>query len=186
MNDPASAAHTVTERSGMDETVSRAKRGDRAAIGELVQEHYARVYRFCARRVGEDLAQDAAQETFVTMQRTVKRFEGRSSFETWLLGVAHNTCRNLSRKLQKEPASLEDWFEMETKDHGEQVADREALRCALKSLSPAQREVVLLHEVEGLTYAEVAKVAGVPEGTVKSRLYHAFRNLREQLSEVTV
>ena len=186
MNDSAPSAHKEVERSGMDERVNRAKRGDRNAIGELVQEHYARVYRFCARRVGEDLAQDAAQETFLTMQRMVKRFEGRSGFETWLLGIAHNHCRNLARKRQRDPASLEDWFEMETKDHGEQVADRESLRCALKSLSPEHREVVLLHEVEGLTYAEVAQVAGVPEGTVKSRLYHAFRNLRETLSEVTV
>ena len=76
----------MDERSGMDVTIDRARRGDRAALGELVAEHYARVFRFCARRVGDDLGQDAAQETFITMQRTIGGFEGRSAFETWLLG----------------------------------------------------------------------------------------------------
>ena len=168
----------------MDERIDRARRGDRAALGELVTEHYPRVYRFCARRLGDDLAQDAAQETFLTVQRTIKRFEARSSFETWLLGIAHNHCRNLSRKKMRDPMSLNDAFEKPTPDHAEQVVANEQLRCALEKLSPEHREVVLLHEVEGLTYAEVAQIAGVPEGTVKSRLYHAFRNLRELMTEV--
>ena len=170
----------------MDERVDRAKRGDRTALGELVSEHYPRVYRFCARRIGDDLGQDAAQETFLTMQRTIRRYEGRSSFETWLLGIAHNHCRNLARKRMRDPLALDESFESPAQDHGGQVADNEALRCALGRLSPEHREVVLLHEVEGLTYAEVAEVAGVPEGTVKSRLFHAFRNLREMMSEVAV
>jgi RNA polymerase sigma-70 factor (ECF subfamily) len=168
----------------MDERIDRARRGDRAALGELVTEHYPRVYRFCARRLGDDLAQDAAQETFLTVQRTIKRFEARSTFETWLLGIAHNHCRNLSRKKMRAPMSLNDAFEKPTPDHAEQVVANEQLRCALEKLSPEHREVVLLHEVEGLTYAEVAEIAGVPEGTVKSRLYHAFRNLRELMTEV--
>jgi RNA polymerase sigma-70 factor (ECF subfamily) len=172
------------ERSGMEERIHRAKRGDRTALGELVAEHYPRVYRFCARRLGDDLGQDAAQETFVTMQRTISRYEGRSCFETWLLGVAHNHCRNLARKRMRDPLALDDTFEAPSADHSAQCADGEALRSALEKLSPEHREVVLLHEVEGLSYAEVAEVAGVPEGTVKSRLYHAFRNLREILSEV--
>ena len=168
----------------MDERIDRARRGDRAALGELVAEHYPRVYRFCARRVGDDLGQDAAQETFITMQRTIGGFEGRSSFETWLLGVANNHCRNISRKRMRDPMSLDEAFEAPTRGHDDHVAANESLRCALSKLSPEHREVVLLHEVEGLTYAEVASIAGVPEGTVKSRLYHAFRNLREIMCEV--
>jgi RNA polymerase sigma-70 factor (ECF subfamily) len=168
----------------MDERIDRARRGDRSALGELVTEHYPRVYRFCARRLGDDLAQDAAQETFLTVQRTIKRFEARSTFETWLLGIAHNHCRNLSRKKMRDPMSLNDAFEKPIDGHAEQVVQNEQLRCALEKLSPEHREVVLLHEVEGLTYAEVAQIAGVPEGTVKSRLYHAFRNLREIMTEV--
>ena len=174
----------MDERSGMDVTIDRARRGDRAALGELVAEHYARVFRFCARRVGDDLGQDAAQETFITMQRTIGGFEGRSAFETWLLGIAHNHCRNLARKKMRDPLALDEAFESPSRDHGDHVAANESLRCAMAKLSPEHREVILLHEVEGLTYAEVAEIAGIPEGTVKSRLYHAFKNLREIMCEV--
>ena len=178
------SGHTLTERAGMEEQISRAKRGDREALGELVAEHYARVYRFCARRIGEDLAEDAAQETFITMQRTIKKYEGRSSLSTWLLGIAHNHCRNLSRKQKAAPVPVEEWFDAAAPDHGNRVVAQETLRNALNGLSDDHREVVVLHEVEGLTYGEIAEIMGVPEGTVKSRLYHAFRNLREQLCEV--
>lgn len=169
----------------MDEQIDRAKRGDREALGKLVAEHYARVYRFCARRIGEDLAADAAQETFITMQRTIRRYEGRSTMSTWLIGIAHNHCRNLSRKAKAAPVPVEDWFDVAAPDHGDRVVAQETLRSALSELSADHREVVVLHEVEGLTYGEIAEIVGVPEGTVKSRLYHAFRNLREQLCEVT-
>lgn len=170
----------------MDERTDRAKRGDREALCELVNEHYARVYRFCARRLGDDLAQDAAQETFLTMQRTVKRYEGRSSFEVWLLGIANNHCRNLARKRRREPVSLDHAFEGSTRGHEDGVVAGESLRCAMNSLSPEHRELVMLHEVEGLTYAEVAGVLEIPEGTVKSRLYYAFRQLRDAMTEATV
>jgi RNA polymerase sigma-70 factor (ECF subfamily) len=63
-----------------------------------------------------------------------------------------------------------------------QIVDREALRIALARLSPEHREVVLLHEVDGFTYDEIAEIAGIPVGTVKSRLYHAFLNLRQTLA----
>ena len=169
----------------MEEQIDRAKRGNREALGELVAEHYARVYRFCARRIGEELAADAAKETFITMQRTSRRYEGRSTVSTWLIGIAHNHCRNLSRKAKAEPAPIEEWFDVAAPDHGNRVVAQETLRSALGELSADHREVVVLHEVEGLTYGEIAEIVGVPEGTVKSRLYHAFRNLREQLCEVT-
>lgn len=181
----------------MDGRIEQAKRGDRDALGSLVREHYARVYRFCARRIGEDWAPDAAQETFVTMQRSLKRFAGASAFETWLLGIAHNQCRTLARKRRLAPLQLEAWIAdptsqgnepelgspLKTEGSYQAVIDRESLRCALSKLSEEHREVVLLHEVEGLRYSEIAEILGVPEGTVKSRLHHAFLNMRGMLSE---
>lgn len=171
----------------MDGRIEQARRGDRDALGQLVREHYPRVYRFCARRLGDDLGQDAAQETFVTMQRSLKRYQERSSFETWLLGIAHNHCRNLARKRRLDPLQMDAWIEHGTPgptgDGPESVFDREALRCALSKLTEEHREVVLLHEIEGLRYAEIGVVLGVPEGTVKSRLHHAFLNLRRMLSD---
>ncbi|MCW5937933.1 MAG: RNA polymerase sigma factor [Fimbriimonadaceae bacterium] len=166
----------------MDGRIEQAKRGDADALAFLIREHYARVYRFCARRLGDDLAQDAAQETFVTMQRGLRRFKGDSDFGTWLLGIARNHCRNLARKRGRDPLPLEPWFEAPTQD-GAGPVEREALRQALASLSEDHREVVLLHEVEGLRYAEIAALLQVPEGTVKSRLHHAFLCLRRHLCD---
>ncbi len=165
----------------MDETIRLAQSGDRDAMTTLVREHYAVVYRFCARRLGPELGQDAAQETFLTMHKSIRKWEGRSSLQTWLLGVANNHCRHLAAKKRLDPAPLEHWFDAPTNGHGEQIAEREALRAALSKLSPEHREVVLLHEVEGLRYAEIAELIGIPEGTVKSRLHHAFLNLRTTL-----
>lgn len=169
------------ERTEMDGLVIRAQRGDRGAMDRLVCEHYARVYRFCARRLGETAGQDAAQETFVTMVKSIGSYAGRSAFPTWLLGVAHRTCMALARKRRLEPMPLEAWHDGGT-DTESAVIDRLALGKALRNLSTEHREVLVMHEVEGLRYAEIAEILDVPEGTVKSRLHHAFLNLRKELS----
>ena len=140
----------------MDEDLKRAAEGNSEAMARIVREHYSLVFRFCARRVGAELAQDAAQETFLTAHKSIRRFDGRSAFSTWLLGIAHNHCRNLSRKHGHEAA----WLDGIDKamDSGERsLIDRHALREALAKLSPEHREAVLLHEIEGLTYDEAVK-----------------------------
>jgi RNA polymerase sigma-70 factor (ECF subfamily) len=170
----------------MEADLERAKRGDRDAMARLVDAHYDAVYRFCARRVGAQLAEDLAQETFIVAQRQLRNFESRSSLSTWLFGIAHNQVRNAVRKRKLEPV---DWtMDAGTTNPESTLIDREALRKALGGLSEEHREVVLLHEVEGLSYDEAAEVLGIPPGTVKSRLHHAFLNLRRALgvgSEVT-
>jgi RNA polymerase sigma-70 factor (ECF subfamily) len=160
-------------------------------ITEIAKQHYTMVYRFCARRVGVESAQDAAQDTFVTAQRVLKNFRGESTLRTWLLGIAHNECRRLSRNRRLEPPAIElcdvNPSEPAIGDRQSaienQMVDRHALTEALNRLSAEHREVVLLHEVEGLSYDEAAAVIGVPAGTVKSRLHHAFLNLRKFLGE---
>lgn len=152
-------------------------------IGAIAREHYDTVYRFCARRVGVDAAADTAQETFLTAQRALAKFRGASSLSTWLLGIANNECRRMVRKRRCEPPTIE-LTEMGSADHHEEtIINRHALQQALAKLSSEHREVVLLHEVEGLSYEEAALVLGVPVGTVKSRLHHAFANLRKSLTE---
>lgn len=162
----------------MEEAIRQAAAGSREAMGRIVGEHYADVFRFCARRVGSDLAEDAAQETFVTAQKAIKRFDQRSSLRTWLFGIAHNQCRNLSRKRRFE-ITLDEAITEGNPESG--AIQREALRAAMAKLSVEHRETVVLHEIEGLTYDEIATVLGVPSGTVKSRLHHAFLNLRQSL-----
>ena len=184
----------------MDSDLDRARNGDREAMAKIVDSHYDAVFRFCARRIGPDAAQDAAQETFLTAQKRIKSFAGNSSMGTWLFGIAHNHCRNIARKRKMEGhgyqvfgdrcsgsesdpdnLSTREPENLKTLNPARQIIDRQALRQALGELSPDHREVVLLHEVEGLTYQEAAEVLGVPEGTVKSRLHHAFLNLRRAL-----
>lgn len=161
---------------------------DPDAMEAMVREHYAAVYRFCARRIGPEAAQDAAQDTFVSAQRSLKRFDGRSSLSTWLFGIAHNHCRNLARKNKREMLADDGWLceeamEPTTTTKEKQLVDRHTLREALAQLSPEHRDAVLLHEVEGLSYEEAGVVLGVPAGTVKSRLHYAFASLRRTLTE---
>ncbi len=183
----------------MEADLDRAKRGDRDAMARIVDTHYDAVFRFCARRIGPDLAPDAAQETFLTAQKRLKSFEGCSSLATWLFGIAHNHCRNLSRKRKMETQLGGAWgtsnvdgdggvadsapsrIHRPTSESEGALIDRHMLQAALAKLSPEHRDAVLLHEVEGLTYDEVAEVLGVPAGTVKSRLHYAFLNLRSSL-----
>ncbi|KXK20242.1 MAG: RNA polymerase sigma factor [Fimbriimonadaceae bacterium] len=171
----------------MDADLQQALSGNREAMARIVDEHYDSVFRFCARRIGTDGAADAAQETFVTAQQRIRGFRGHSSLRTWLLGIALNHCRNLSRKLGPQMARFHP-FEDETGDPSsvdptQVMIERETLRSAFEKLSEDHKEVVLLHEVEGLTYDEAAHVLGVPAGTVKSRLHHAFQNLRASLCD---
>jgi RNA polymerase sigma factor (sigma-70 family) len=169
----------------LDATIQRAAQGEREAMAKLVVEHYPAVFRFCARRIGPELAKDAAQETFLTVQGRLKRFDEKSSFLTWLLGIAHNHCRNLARKRKIDINFAAMWQPAGPPEPG--LLDRFELRKALMELSREHREAVVMHEVEGLTYDEIAAILQVPAGTVKSRLHHAFLLLRKRLSpeEVT-
>ena len=148
----------------------------------IVRQHYDAVFRFCARRIGPDRAPDATQETFLTAHRVLHKFRGDSTVSTWLFGIANNECRRISRISKTQPIAVElDSDQVEMKSHETGTVDRQALQAALTALSDEHKEVVLLHEVEGLTYEEAAEILKVPVGTVKSRLHHAFLNLRRSL-----
>ncbi len=160
----------------------RATRRDPEALRMLISEHYPRVFAFCARRVGQDAAPDVAQETFVTMTQKLGSYKEQSSFATWLFGIAQNHCRNHSRKANRLPFTVSDWTAVEPCGSPEDgLVDRHVLRDALERLSQEHREVVVMHEIEGLSYAEIALILVVPEGTVKSRLHHAFQHLRSHV-----
>ena len=148
-------------------------------ISDAARRHYDAVYRFCARQIGQEHAADAAQETFVTAQRVAQKFRGDSSLSTWLIGIALNECRRIVRRRRVEPPMIElDPERASPLDPEKSIVNREALRSALDRLGPEHREVVVLHELQGMTYLEIAQVLNVPEGTLKSRLHHAFRQMR--------
>jgi RNA polymerase sigma-70 factor (ECF subfamily) len=162
----------------MDLVAERAVRGDREAMAELVNRHYAEVFRFCAKFLKIDEAEDATQETFTVASTRIRKFRGESHVRTWLFGIALNRCRAIIRK-KTNSMPLEAW--QHTKDIQEGLIAAEAIRNAMNKLDLSHREVVILHEIEGRTYTECADVIGIPEGTVKSRLFHAFQKLREYL-----
>ena len=150
-------------------------------MDRVVRDHYDAVYRFCARRIGVARAADAAQDTFLTAQRAIRRFRGDSSLRTWLLGIALNECRRALRRGGADPLPLAIDLACPIALDETAFANRQALAAALARLSEEHRDVVILHELQGLTYEEVAAVLRVPVGTVKSRLHHAFVNLRREM-----
>ena len=158
------------------------RRSTELDMATIARQHYDAVFRFCARRVGMDRAADVSQETFLTAQKVLHKFRGESNLTTWLFGIAHNECRRASRRSNFEPVLLEIDPEMTSNlDSEDTIVDRHALSQALSKLSSDHREVVLLHEIEGLTYEQVAKILQIPVGTVKSRLHHAFQQMRRSL-----
>lgn len=165
----------------METLIQQAQSGNQDALRKLIAEFYVQIYRFCARRVGPDHAEDLAQETCITMVKSVKKYDGSANLKTWVLGIAHNHCRNWSRKNKQAGQQLEVWMDQSSKSHESAVVDSVTLSNALKKLSDEHKEVVVLHELDGLTYAEIAELLSIPEGTVKSRLHHAFSQLRNTI-----
>ena len=157
-------------------------RKDELDMASIARQHYDAVFRFCARRVGVDRAADVSQETFLTAQKVLHKFRGDSTLSTWLFGIAMNECRRASRKHAIEPTTLLlEHDQVSQPSDEESIVNRHALSQAFSKLSAEHREVVLLHEIEGLTYEEAAEVLQVPVGTVKSRLHHAFQIMRRSL-----
>jgi RNA polymerase sigma-70 factor (ECF subfamily) len=154
--------------------------GDRNAAELLFNRHHAYVYRLCAGmlRHPQD-AEDAAQETFLRALNRLDRFKGKSSFRTWLHRIAVTTCLDLLRR-RKNWVSLEEIAEM-TAPTSLRSHDRlEALE-ALSRIAPREREILILKEMEGLTYAEMADRLGCTIEAVRSRLHRARQRLKRAL-----
>lgn len=179
------------------------RRGDRGAFDVLVERHHRRVFRLSVRFLGdEESALDAAQETFVKAWRALPRFEGGALFTTWLTRIAINQCRNeLRRRGTAKHARLRslderlpgtdiprgDTLAASTRAPWEAVEGRElraTLAGILAALEPEDREVLLLKEVEGLSYEAMAEILDIPTGTVRSRLHRARAEVRRRIAPV--
>ncbi len=149
---------------------------------DLVDRHYDEVWNFCRRRVGPDWASDTTQDAFLVVHRNLKRFRGESDIRTWIFGIALNCCRaTLRRRRSSDPLDMLAWEALGSGEGESDLIDSVRLREALGKLDDKHRDVVILHEIDGFTYAEIAQVLDIPEGTVKSRLHHAFIQLRRTL-----
>ncbi len=183
---------------GEQDLVRAAQGGDRDAFGVLVEKHQGMVYSLALRMVGnpEDAA-DLAQTAFLNAWRGLASFDGRSAFSTWLYRLTSNACTDFLRREKRRSqlsTTLEDGDD-EEEDRQLDLPDerwspekaleqselREAIRQGLASLSDSHREVLLLRELEGMSYTEIAQALELEEGTVKSRIARARMALRDFL-----
>jgi RNA polymerase sigma-70 factor, ECF subfamily len=189
MADDASDANT---EAGL---LDAARAGDRAALTKLLERHQQKVFGFGVKMCGDsEDAKDIAQDTLLTMARTVQDFRGDASLSTWLYPVARSFCIKKRRRTKGAPAFHEPLDHATHESAGEPSMTpeqallgreaRETVASALDALDPEAREVVVLRDVEGLTAAEVAEVTGVSVAAVKSRLHRARTALRTHLLAV--
>jgi RNA polymerase sigma-70 factor, ECF subfamily len=161
------------------EVVARAAAGDLAAFEELVRASQGHVYRFVLHIVrNRATAEDVTQEAFLHAFRALPRFRGASKFTTWLYRIARNAAVDAMRRGAHQRRLAE---RMEPPDPAPDPGLRAAVREAVDDLPPELREPFVLIEVFGLSYREASKVLGVPQGTLKSRMFRARRLLMTAL-----
>jgi RNA polymerase sigma-70 factor (ECF subfamily) len=155
--------------------VAGARRGDRADLEALLRRHHDRVAALCTRLCGPTDAPDATQEALLAVVRGLHRFDGHAAFTTWLYRVTTNACLDELRRRRRRPLpGLEDDRPLDGpatgSDPASAVAARVDVDAALARLAPEFRAAVVLRDLCGLDYAEIADVLGVPPGTVRSRI----------------
>lgn len=166
--------------------VTKALQGDRNAFGSLVEAHAPMVRRLtrAVLRHAAD-ADDAAQEAFLSAWNALDRFQPSQALGPWLARIAVNAARDLARRRRVRTTEPVPFDRADAGPLPDQVADRrvtgERLDAALSTLPERQRVVLVLFEVEGYAHSEIGQLLGVPEGTVRSELFHAKRKLRELL-----
>lgn len=173
----------------------RIRRGDERAFAQLVYQYQDRVYGLCLRMLGNpEEAEDLAQEIFVAVYQHIDRFRAEAQLSTWIFKVARNRCLNrlkyLGRRAHKRRDGLEDVGEGRLHDaaastpvrpdlHYDGQELQSVLQEALLELPDEQRMLVLLRDVDGLSYDEIARVCELPGGTVKSRIHRARQTLAQ-------
>jgi RNA polymerase sigma-70 factor, ECF subfamily len=178
------------------ELVARCREGDPVAFGMIYQRHERAVYRFAYHMLGDpDEADDIKQDTFVKAFRTIPGFRGDCSLLTWLLKVTGNLCRD-KRKSQARRGETAILPELEatlcdTSERGSdpaRQAERRFMRSAvhrvLGGLPEAQRELIVLRDLEGLSYQEIADVLGCSVASVKLRLFRARRSFKDRMESL--
>ncbi|MEL7371764.1 MAG: RNA polymerase sigma factor [Myxococcota bacterium] len=183
--------------------MGRFKKGDAKAFEALLRRYRKSVYNFCLRMLGQaSAAEDAMQEVFLKVVRSAARWERQARVSTWIFTIARNHCIDALRKESyRKTASLDQTLKEQSDGGvtlGDQVSDevglgpdrgaeslrlRHVLTEAIAALSAEQREVFVMREYAGMPFKEIAKVVGVSENTVKSRMRYALENLRNALNK---
>jgi RNA polymerase sigma-70 factor (ECF subfamily) len=174
--------------------VQRSKNGDKEAFDILVQRYRASLFRFVYHSLhNREDAEDISQETFVKAYFSLSQLRDNSYFKNWLFKIALNLVRDSKRAEKRNPIiSLDSYSEgndalADLEEENINAPDEESellirLRKEIASLPSDLREVIILRDLQGFSYEEIAKIVGCPLGTVKSRLFYARQILREKLS----
>ncbi|MDZ4655546.1 MAG: RNA polymerase sigma factor [Coriobacteriia bacterium] len=165
---------------GDSELVGAAIGGDERAFSALVRRHADAVYGHALRFFGDkNAAEDASQEVFLKVFRSLATFDYRSSFSTWLYRVTRNVCLDMTRRGARQPLPVDpvDLSPIPIADFSDSVATRDALEHAMQALSPEDRAALDAVTLFDLTYEQAAQALGIPQGTVKSRVFRARRLL---------
>ena len=161
--------------------------GDKRAMQVLYARHNVRVYRFIVRLTGnQSLAEDLVSEVFLDVWRTASHFEGRSQVSTWLLSIARFKALTALRQRKHEDIEQEDVLEIaDEADTPEASLDRSntsaILRACVAKLSPAHREIINLVYYHEKSVEEAGAIIGIPQSTVKTRMFYARKQLAELL-----
>lgn len=172
--------------------LSRLKRRDPAAFEMLVKAHQHRVFDFCVRMLGDrEEAFDLSQEIFVAVHQHLEQFRHDAKLSTWILRIARNHCLNRLKYLKRRGRGRSDEYgeanELAINDAAgapvrpderlEAAREKDWVHRAIAELDDDQRALVVLRDVEGLSYEEIVEITELPEGTVKSRLHRAREKL---------
>lgn len=165
--------------------IGRIARGDRLAMQVLFARHHVRIYRFVLRLLRDEMAaEDVIGEVFLDVWRQAGRFEGRSAVSTWLIAIARFKALSMLRKRRDETLDEQAAESVEEPSDDPEVATTkrdkgEKLRACLTALSPEHREIIDLVYYHEKSVEEVAQIVGIPENTVKTRMFYARKKLGE-------
>jgi len=173
---------------------------DVAAFEKLVARYQNKIMGYAARMVNGDReeAEDVTQETFIKAYRSLDSFRGQSSFSTWLYKIATNLCIDRARTKKRRPQqaySLDEPMDKDEEGGGREIADtrhepslgverdemRAVVRETVASMPEKMRQVLVMCDLQGMPYEDIAKLLDVPLGTIKSRLFHARADLARRL-----
>ncbi|HVX41575.1 MAG TPA: RNA polymerase sigma factor [Gemmatimonadaceae bacterium] len=172
-------------------TITRAKLGDIDAFTRIVEAYYARCLRFATSMLRRpDEAEDVVQDAFVRLYRALPRYEERQRFESWLFQILGNCCRTANTVAARESARSIDDERSLAQLPGEERADHRldgewsaAVRRALAEVPEYNREIFVLHYIEGFSYDEIERMTGVKRSALKMRVKRAADFLRARLSK---
>lgn len=193
--EPAASSGEFPERL----LIARLRRRDPSAFELLVRTHQHRVYDFCVRMLGDrEEAFDLTQEIFISIHQNLEKFRADAKLTTWIFRISRNHCLNRIKYLKRRGRGRSDEFGESNElsiteslggssrpdDHVSAQRERELVHRAIAHLEEDQRALVVLRDVEGLSYEEIMEITELPEGTVKSRLHRAREKLAGILAKL--